>query len=282
MIRLCVFGPPTISREGRGSLDDICRQTKRFALLVYLACEDCEGAHRRDRLLAMFWPEADETRGRNALRQSLYFLRNALGSEVINGNGSEELQVNRNSLSSDLNSFLKALGEDDPERALALYRGDFLSGFHLSGSPDFESWVEDQRHCLRGMAANLARDLAHRAEGSRDLPNAIHWWRKSLDLAPFDEKALRRLMSLLAGSGNRGQAMSEFLHFRREASNQLGATLSQETMDLARKISEGQQAFDLEWILDRRQGDRCSTPRFAGVKRAGDLNGISSGVVDLE
>jgi DNA-binding SARP family transcriptional activator len=184
------------------------------------------------------------------------------------------LQVNPKNLWSDVNSFLQALRENSSEGALALYRGDFLSGFHFSGSPDFESWMEDQRGNLRSMAANAARDLAHRAEGSRDLANAIHWWRKTLDLAPFDEKVLRRLMSLMAGSGNRGQAMSEFLRFRRGVANQLGSSLSQETLDLARRISDGQQAFDLEWIRDRRQDDPDLARRISDGQQAFDLEWI--------
>lgn len=46
-------------------------QPKPLALLAYLACQRPEPASRRDTPLALFWPEKDARRGRNALRQSL-------------------------------------------------------------------------------------------------------------------------------------------------------------------------------------------------------------------
>ena len=260
MIYLRTLGEPAVLNEDGSRLDDLVRQTKRFSLLLYLVCDERQRPHRRDELLAMFWPEGDVNRGRNALRQTLHSLRTTLGSHVIPGNGSEEIWIPQDQISSDVRTFSAAMEENAPETALALYRGDFLSGFFLSDSPGFEDWVENRRRELHELAFRAAEDLAFRAEDARDLSDALHWWRRALDLHPFDEILIRRLMVLLAGSGNRGQAMAEFLSFRRSVQRELDAAVSKETLELAKRISEGAQAFHLEWLRDRRRNHHRTAP----------------------
>ena len=58
-------------------------QPKRIGLLAYLALASAEAPVRRDTLLALFWPELGESEARPALRQALYYLRRALGDDVI-------------------------------------------------------------------------------------------------------------------------------------------------------------------------------------------------------
>ncbi|MFL5521896.1 MAG: hypothetical protein ACJ8B6_13220, partial [Gemmatimonadales bacterium] len=66
-------------------------QPKRLALLVFL----CRGGHeaytRRETLLALFWPDADDEHGRGALRQSLSALRRRLGLTSLVTLGTEEV-----------------------------------------------------------------------------------------------------------------------------------------------------------------------------------------------
>ena len=64
-------------------LTAVLRQPKRLALLLYLTLASPRGLQRRDRLLALFWPEQEESRARNALSQALHVLRRGLGEEVL-------------------------------------------------------------------------------------------------------------------------------------------------------------------------------------------------------
>ncbi len=71
-VRLRAFGDPVLVSSGGGHLDEVTRKTRRFALLIYLTCQGRGEAHQRDEIVATFWPESDEARGRNALRQALF------------------------------------------------------------------------------------------------------------------------------------------------------------------------------------------------------------------
>ena len=71
MIELRTLGRLDL-RDSKGrEVRSILSPTKRFALLAYLAVAVPRGFHRRDILLALFWPELDQEHARRALRQAL-------------------------------------------------------------------------------------------------------------------------------------------------------------------------------------------------------------------
>jgi hypothetical protein len=73
-LALYLLGPPRIERDGVPIRLD---RRKAIALLAYLAVTG--ESHRRASLVNLLWPEYDGTRGRAALRRTLYALRKALG-----------------------------------------------------------------------------------------------------------------------------------------------------------------------------------------------------------
>ena len=87
MLRFKLLGTSELSREDGTSVRSVLAQPKRLALLAYLTLEARGRPVRRNTLLALFWPERDEAHARNALRQSLYFLRRSLGDGVVESEG---------------------------------------------------------------------------------------------------------------------------------------------------------------------------------------------------
>jgi len=255
MFQLQAFGEPVLINERGIHLEVFPRQTKRMALLVYLACDDQIRPHRRDAVVTMFWPEANQQRGRNALRQAIHVIRDSLGPEVLLGNGDQELKVNRKVLESDVARFSRAVAHGSYEAALSLHQTEFLQGFHLPGAEEFEAWADHRRNRLRRLATCAAVNLARSAEGMRNLSDALYWWRRAMELEPFDEFFLRRTLTLLAFSGNRGVALSEFERFRHRVSLELEIEPSPETLALAEKICSGTLQSVPQWIGNRRYTD---------------------------
>ena len=252
MIRLLTFGDPQLLTKEGTRFESLERRSKSLALLVYLASGDSDRLHRRDELTAVFWPEADGPRGRNALRQTLHIIRRELGPDVFHSNGSQELSVNWNEFSSDVNCFTQAIADGLPETALSLYKEDFLSGFNLPGCPDFDAWADERRTDLRKIAARAARDLAHQAEGRMDSSTALFWWRRASRHEPYVEFIIRRIGSLLAWSENRGEALAEMEAFRRRMINTLETEPSRKTLDLMDNLSAGRMEEVDQWFGDRR------------------------------
>src|SRR2546422_5235740 len=91
MIEFRLLGAlPLTDAEGR-EVTALPPRPRRLALLASLAAATPRGLHRRDTLLALFWPELDQDHARAALRQALHVLRGALGTDAVVTRGDEEI-----------------------------------------------------------------------------------------------------------------------------------------------------------------------------------------------
>jgi serine/threonine-protein kinase len=244
MIKLRTLGGLELTDSQGRELRSLLAQPKRLALLAYLAAHNHHGSRRRDALVALFWPELDAEHARGALRQSLSFLRRALGDGVLNGRSEEDVGFEPAALECDTAAFEQACDDGRLAEALHLYRGDFLEGFFVSGgSAELERWIETERTRLRRLAARAAAALAEHAEREGDMAAAVQATRRAVALEPDDEGALARLIELLDRSGDRAGALSAFETFRLRLQEQYDATPSPETDARIRSIRERQTPF---------------------------------------
>jgi serine/threonine-protein kinase len=213
MIELRTLGSLELTSAESTAVGSVLAQPRRAALLCYLALAVPRGFHRRDTLLALFWPEDDAEGARHALRQSIYFLRRALGTGAIVSRGDDELALASDQVRCDAWEFEAALEQGRAGDALALYQGDLLAGFHISDAPDFERWLEAERGRLRDLARDAAWKLAAAREQEGDAAGAAEAARRAVALAPTDEIALRRLVLLLERVGDRAAAVRAYEAF---------------------------------------------------------------------
>jgi len=242
MIELRMLGRLSLTgadgREVRGLLG----QPRRLALLAYLAAASPQGFHRRDTLLALFWPELDQEHARAALRQALHVVRDALGGDAVTSRGDEEIGLDFAQVSCDVAAFERALRIGQLEEALDLYRGALLEGFFISDAPEFERWLETERARLQQAAAGGARALAERYESDNDLTRAVRWTRRSIELAPSDEGLVRRLIALLDRQGDRAGALEAYEAFARRVAAEYDAEPAAETRALVAAVRARRRA----------------------------------------
>lgn len=237
MIRLRALGAIDLVDDSGAELTPVLRQPKRFALLAYLALERPHGFQTRDTLLALLWPALDADRARAALRQALYLLRRTLPEAVLVSRGREQIGIRPSSLWCDARAFEDAVIAGRPEDGLELYRGDLLDGLYVAGaSSQFGQWLEGKRERLRGLAARAAWDAAAVAEarGARDA--ARHWARRAVDLAPLDERGVRRRIALLDRLGDRAGALAESRRWAERLREELDVEPAPETLALVEAI----------------------------------------------
>ncbi|HEX5506272.1 MAG TPA: BTAD domain-containing putative transcriptional regulator, partial [Thermomicrobiales bacterium] len=234
------------------------------ALLAYLAVE-ADRPHRREALAGLLWPEQEERAARHSLSQALSTLRRALGDRPAGagGEGVAPLLLARDTVQFtlagddwlDVAAFIALLDDcarhphRGPEtcarcarrleRAVALYRGDFLAEFSLPDSAPFEEWALARREWLRGRALwALARLAAyHEARGAHD--QAGEYARRQLALDPWREEAHRQLMRALALGGLRAAALAHYERCRRLLADELGCEPEAATTALCREIRGG-------------------------------------------
>src|SRR5712664_448874 len=170
-----------LGADGR-ELTSVLAQPKRVALLAYLAAAAPLRLHRRDSLVALFWPELDQEHARAALRQALHGLRQALGDGVLVTRGDEDIGLDREQIRCDVVEFERSTEAGRVADALDLYRGDLLEGFFIRGAPEFEQWLEDERARLKAVALRSATQLADRCEAQGGLTEAAQWSRRALGI----------------------------------------------------------------------------------------------------
>ncbi|CAN5707489.1 hypothetical protein BH23GEM3_BH23GEM3_08750 [soil metagenome] len=233
MIELRVLNGASLLRADGVEARSVLAQPKRFALLVYLALAGGRGFHRRDTLLAFFWPEADEEHARGSLRTSLHFLRSSLGENAIDSRGADEVGVRADVIRSDVAIFEGAAAEGRWEAALAAYAGPLLPGFNIENAPAWDEWLDAERLRLSRMAAECAWNLANHAREAGRAAEAAAWGRQAISFTPYEEEPVRRLMTLLADVGDRSAALLAYEQFVARMAQEMGTQPSAKTRDLA-------------------------------------------------
>jgi TolB-like protein/DNA-binding SARP family transcriptional activator/Tfp pilus assembly protein PilF len=243
LIELRTFGALDLRGSDGQEFRAVLAQPKRLALLAYLAAApgapSATAFLRRDKLIALFWPDQDIARARAALSRAVHYLRASLGEGVLLSRGDEELGLDFDRISCDAARFRAELANGRLTEALELYRGDFLAGFFLSEVPELDRWIEGERRQFRDSAADAARTLAQSAESRGDLALALHWARQATSYAPYDEADARRVLLLLARSGERANASDFFGQFARRLREELELEPSAETVGLMKAITSG-------------------------------------------
>jgi DNA-binding SARP family transcriptional activator/TolB-like protein/Flp pilus assembly protein TadD len=238
LIELRVLGPLQVGAADGRDVETLVRRSKRSALLAYLAAAVPRGFHRRDKLLALFWPELDAPHARAALSQALHVLRAALGERAIATRGDEEVGLNGDVVWCDVATFEAALDSGRPAEALALYRGDLLDGFFISGAPEFERWLDGERGRLRQRASEGAWKLAEATAAEGATLQAERWARRAAELMPADEAVTRQLMGFLHGLGDRAAAIRAYEAFAWQLEKEYELEPSAETRALAAAIRQ--------------------------------------------
>jgi DNA-binding SARP family transcriptional activator len=239
MIHLRVLGTSSLTGADDTELDAVIAQPKRFALFVYLVLAH-HGFYRRDRLVSIFWPEADQEHARAALRKSVHVLRRGLGDGVVIGRGDEELAIDRSTIRCDALDFEAAIEAGRPAHALELYQGDVLDGFLISDATDFVQWLDECRYHYRQQAATAAWVLAQRYESESHLTDAIESARRAVKLAPLNERVVQKVIAMLDRVGDRAGAIDLYERFRVRIASDLGVDPAPETRALVTAIRSRQ------------------------------------------
>jgi DNA-binding SARP family transcriptional activator len=227
------------------------------------------GPVRRDVLVALFWPELGEEEARRALRQALHYLRRVLGEDVLVGVG-EELAVSGARFRCDAGEFERLVGAGDSGRALSLYQGDFLAGFHVPDvSAELEEWVDRTRARLRRQAASAAWSAAEAAESAGQTDGALELARRACELEPDQEGGWRRVMMLQERLGDRAGALRTYDELAARLRREFEAGPSPETTALAARLRAAQSSDVLSTLPTPIVSSRGAEPAGLGENAAG-------------
>ena len=239
-LKLHLLGHPLIELSGEPVNGFVSE--KAMALLGYLAVQG--GSLARERLAGLFWGDMPGDRAKANLRMAIYNLQ-----QLFPG----RLQATRLSVAFnreldywlDVEQFESLLEIDlqspsySAERlnlALSLYRGEFMQGIYLDGSPELEEWLLLERERLRQLALEGFQRYAGKLTETGQYASAIRALQQLLRLEPWQESAHQQLMLALARSGDYTAALAQYETCRRLLSEELSVEPMPETTRLYERI----------------------------------------------
>lgn len=239
-----LLGTPEVSIDGSPIRVDT---RKAIALLSYLAIEK---SATRDTLANLFWSESSSERARASLRRTLSALGTAVGAEVLDVDRHQIAITDQATI--DLWQFEDSIqatfghGHEDTavcaeclphlQRVSETYRGDFLEGFSVRGSPEFEDWARMVGESLRIRAGEALRRLAMAHAVSGNYQAAIVAVNQWVSLDQLHEPAYRMLMLLNAWAGDRAGSIEAFRRCVAVLDRELGVSPLEETSELYEAI----------------------------------------------
>ncbi len=232
-ITLALFGSLILERAST-PVSGRATQRRRLALLSLLAGSPGQ-LLSRDRIIGLLWPEASASSARHLLTDAVYELRQALGDDAILSRG-DDLALNPAVVTTDVAHFDAAIDHDDLERAVALYRGEFAHGLFVSGSSEFEHWLDLTRNRYRAAYRGaLERSAEARAATQSSAQAAEAWHRLALDDVS-DQRIALLAMNALAGEGRRGAAL-QLAAAHEQRMRELGAEPAVAVVELRAELS---------------------------------------------
>jgi len=175
-----------------------------FALQLYLAIERGKRIGR-SALVALLWPDTEETRAAHSLRQSVYRLK-ALGARVESNRS--HVWVPRECVNADFFPILDATDNGRVENLVEEAPGTFLPGYAPTFSSPFGEWIDLQRDIVDSAIRRLliAAVVAKRSRGEWSAVEAIAG--RILSIDPLNEEATLAAAQAKALHGGKVQALA--------------------------------------------------------------------------
>jgi DNA-binding SARP family transcriptional activator/tetratricopeptide (TPR) repeat protein len=239
VLSLALLGPPVVEMSGAPVSFDT---RKAVAVLALLALEPA--GRTRAALADMLWPESDTTRSRSALRRTLSVIGSGVPGAVLSAAATVRLA---GPIECDVASFRMLADARDAdiaslERAAALWRGEFMSGFTLRGCPDFDDWQTYQAEELRRQFGVTLDRLVDALVDRGELARAVEFARRRVALDSLHEPAHQRLMRLYYWSDQRSAALRQYRDCVRALDQELGVVPLPDTTALYEAICAGSLA----------------------------------------
>ena len=251
--RLVTLGRLTLVGEGGEEDTSLARRRLKLAVLAVLAL-----ARRpvpRDTLLGLFWAETDEARARHSLSNALSSLRRALGERAITTRDADVALDPETPLDVDALEFSDALERKDPGRAVELYEGPFLEGFHVDESPAFEQWVSRERRRLEALYTKACAEYCAVLARSRRWQECETVANRWLEVEPLSADAAIYFLNAIKSPGTRAalaRSLAEFESLRARLNKEFELAPHPSVLELSDRIRTQLASAPPEPVVDVR------------------------------
>ena len=236
MIRFQTLGTLEVTLNGVEAPSQLLWK-KNIALLLYLA-RSPKRRCTREQLIGLLWPDKDDAAARQSVREAIRVLRQYVGEDRLKTTG-DVVQLLDGAVDLDTDQFEKLAQQRDWAHTTPLINGDFVDGFKVPDAAGFEDWLTVERSLWHGRAMDaLLRHAEERLDAGDEL-GADEPLRRSREMDPVSQRALRAHMRRSAGAGDRAGALQLFEQFLKDARRDGDVAVEPETTALVARLRSG-------------------------------------------
>ncbi len=226
---------------------------KSLALLIYLAVTG--ELKSREGLATMFWPENTQARAFANLRQAIWEIKSSLGDNWLDTSRHSLQLTSKENIWLDISEFNNLLMLEKThshprgricdqcvknfKRAAELFNGEFLTGFSLRDSPEFDDWQYFQANEINRKIVRAYKQLVDWYSEKEEYEPAIGYAQRWLRMDELNENAHRGLMRLYHANGQRNAAIRQYHSCSALLEQQLNITPEVITTELYQMIRSG-------------------------------------------
>ncbi|SKA95658.1 Predicted ATPase [Caloramator quimbayensis] len=183
----------------------------------------------RDEVCSLLWPDNDEESAKKNLRDSIYKIKKAFDMDIIISPQKSILMINPNI------NLVKDIDDIENKKKVDTY-GEFLRGFSLKDSENFDNWVLANREYFKeAQQKNIYDELKnHLNDENYDLAEKFAKILISID--ELDEKAYRILMKIYSAKGMYNKAIELYNKLSFVLEKELGITPELKTKTVLDRI----------------------------------------------
>ena len=208
---LRTLGQLTLHPEGPDS-ESVLSESKSLVILALLAVAP-DHSMARDHLSELLWPGTEHRKARRSLRQSLYYLSQQAGADLIESENAH-VRLLTAAFDCDLWELDRAIRAQDDEVVVDGFTGRFLESVERKVGRELSEWVDLQNQRLRSARRDASSRLVewNLSKGRKD--EAIRFARDYAARHPLDEQAQLQLIRALKHVGDEAGAFRAYEEYR--------------------------------------------------------------------
>lgn len=217
-IKCKLFGYPVITEEGR---DIHIPAGKLSAFLYYILLKKVVS---RDEVAGLFWGLSNDENAKISLRNALHKIRKMFKENIILSPNKSILMLNENvDFYIDVEEF-----ESNPLENLMLYSGDFLKGFYIKESLEFEYWITELNTYYKELFIKNSEKKIKENFNQKNFDQIELLIKKLLSIDSLNETAYLYLMKTYQVNNRYDKVINEYYNLQRLMEEELGIDPSKE------------------------------------------------------
>ncbi|TCO77940.1 AfsR/SARP family transcriptional regulator [Marinisporobacter balticus] len=255
-LEIYVLGNLKIDWENKHILEKL--SDKAIGLFCYLAVNKGKKLSR-DKLAAYFWDSSNINSARYNLRYNLWTLRKVIKQDE---NGKDILLSKKDicMINPEANFYMDIFEINDIfnqideknlhrykgnlERLKKLYKGEFLEGFYLKKSIEFNDWVFYEREKFQRKYIDILYKLTYLYEANAEYDKAINLLEEMIMINPLKEEIYVQLIKVYIKIGDRKAALNQYERCCTILREELNIGPMEHTKKLYEKIKETNVEFN--------------------------------------